>query len=166
MRAKLTLATVALCLMLLASCGPSTARELPGYVPEQVAAQGKLRVQVQSQASPTAVSETINIDQPETYPPMPVGSFSYVERDEVGQRVHYTVTAILAGVTSSGSSRTLGRTAQTTVLLFTDGTGLVLTCRAIPAVTSGLAWVHYSVPPSMVGRPTAVLVHGLERMGD
>jgi len=110
-----------------------------------------------------AVSGTVNIDQPETYPPMPESAFSYVEAGAVGSRVHYTTVGALIAVELSGSSRTIDRTGQTTVMLFADGTGLVLLCRWQPQVSSGDVWIDYSVPPVWDGSPTAVLIHSIRR---
>lgn len=117
------------------------------------------------QAAPTPapsipVSSTINIDELVTYPPMPAGRFLYV--DEYAMRKHYEVTTNLVAVISASSSRLLTRTPVATVLLFSDGTGLILTNTAQPMVRSGPVVIHYSVPPSMpYMEATVVLIHSI-----
>lgn len=162
MRAKTMLALLALLLLPLASCA-TEGRALP----DMPTATHELKPVTEQALSGCldpvyAVSETIDIDRPGTYPPMPESVFSYVERDAVGQRVHYAVTADLDAVVMSGKSGTMRRTGQTTVLLFADGTGLVLLGPCQLAVGLGPVLIDYSVPPGMTSDSmTTVLVHSI-----
>jgi hypothetical protein len=133
---------------------PAPKTTLPPY-------SGKTPQPVGTQDPVFPISPTINIDQPSTYPPMPAGKFLYV--DEYALRQHYEIEATISEVISASKSGMVTRTAVATVILFTDGTGLVMLAGQ-PVITAGKVRVHYSVPPSVAYmEPTVVLIHSLTK---
>ncbi len=146
-----------LTLALLASCAPTT--QAMKVLPPTARPAPPTQTTPARQAAGYPLSKTINVDQPATYPPMPAGVFTYVA--ELTLRRNFAYSGAISGVVSAGQAGTITRTAAATVILFADGSGLVLTCNVGLVRTQGLVAVEYSVPPGNRGEATVVLVHSL-----
>lgn len=156
MRVRIAMAVVAL--LMLCSCAPQV-QSKSTHVDRLVIPATVVRVETQG-SDPVFRLSDIDIDRLSTYPPMPAGTF--VSVDPIAHRQHYTLEATVTEVARVGKSGTVYRTPVGTVILFDDGTGLVIAGTAYPLVRSGDVAISYSVPPSWVqGRPTDVLVHSM-----
>jgi len=148
----------AVLISLLASCAPTDVPRVD--MPVRMVVSPATAAPIYQGSDPVYRLSDINIDQPETYPPMPDGTFAYV--DDSAHRQHYELSAIVSEVVGVGKDSAMHRNAVSTAVLFDDGTGLVLLSFAWLDVTSGPAMVKYSIPPA--GDPTApmaVLIHSI-----